>query len=258
MRVLPYHVSGGPRRRFRTRDASLAAASHDGWVGCLRVLGQLSRRRPRAGEQRGVGHRRRTRRPSSSPAWARATAPTTAVWPARTPTAPSWHRLPTCRRQPGRTWRAYLSAGAANGQPSVNARDRIGAGPWYNARGTLDRRQRRRPARRRAARSQRDQQATGAEREGAARQRRRRHAESARHPDRLRLARRAPSPARWTRRAATTPSNTDGSGSVMVGHHDRTGGGNTSWNSAHGSRGCSQPNLVATGGAGLLYCFAAN
>ena len=43
-----------------------------------------------------------------------------------------------------------------------------------------------------------------------------------------------------------------------LGHHDRTGGGNTSWNAAHGSRGCSQPNLVATGGAGLLYCFAAN
>jgi hypothetical protein len=52
--------------------------------------------------------------------------------------------------------------------------------------------------------------------------------------------------------------NTDGRGSVMVGHHDRTGGGNTSWNAAHGSRGCSQDNLVATGGAGLLYCFGAN
>lgn len=38
----------------------------------------------------------------------------------------------------------------------------------------------------------------------------------------------------------------------------RTGGGNASWNSAHGSRGCSQPKLVSTGGAGLLYCFAAN
>ncbi|HEY6507170.1 MAG TPA: hypothetical protein VIY56_04105, partial [Vicinamibacterales bacterium] len=53
-------------------------------------------------------------------------------------------------------------------------------------------------------------------------------------------------------------SNADGAGSVMVGHHDRTGGANTSWNSAHPSRGCSQANLVATGGAGLLYCFAAN
>ena len=47
-------------------------------------------------------------------------------------------------------------------------------------------------------------------------------------------------------------------GSAQVGHHDRHGGGNTSWNSAHQSRGCSQENLVSTGGAGLLYCFAAD
>ena len=53
-------------------------------------------------------------------------------------------------------------------------------------------------------------------------------------------------------------SNADGAGSVQLGHADRTGGGNTSWNSAHPSRGCSQPNLVSTGGAGYFYCFAAN
>ena len=45
-------------------------------------------------------------------------------------------------------------------------------------------------------------------------------------------------------------------GSAQVGHSDRVGGGNTSWNSAHGSRGCSQEALVGTGGAGLFYCFA--
>src|SRR5262249_20411727 len=44
--------------------------------------------------------------------------------------------------------------------------------------------------------------------------------------------------------------------SVQLGHHDRLGGANASWNSVHASRGCSQPNLVSTGGAGLLYCFA--
>ena len=54
----------------------------------------------------------------------------------------------------------------------------------------------------------------------------------------------------WTSSAAT--------GAAMVGQHDRTGGGSTSWNSAHLSRGCGQQNLVSTGGAGLLYCFAAN
>ena len=47
-------------------------------------------------------------------------------------------------------------------------------------------------------------------------------------------------------------------GTAQLGHFDRTGGGNTSWNSAHTSRGCSQENLVSTGGAGLLYCFAIN
>ena len=49
-----------------------------------------------------------------------------------------------------------------------------------------------------------------------------------------------------------------GMGTAQLGHFDRTGGGNTSWNSTHPSRGCSQDNLVSTGGAGLLYCFATN
>jgi len=47
-------------------------------------------------------------------------------------------------------------------------------------------------------------------------------------------------------------------GTAQLGHFDRSGGGNTSWNSAHPSRGCSQDNLVSTGGAGLFYCFATN
>jgi hypothetical protein len=51
-------------------------------------------------------------------------------------------------------------------------------------------------------------------------------------------------------------SSTDGT--AQLGHFDRTGGGNTSWNSTHASRGCSQENLVSTGGAGLFYCFATN
>jgi hypothetical protein len=53
-------------------------------------------------------------------------------------------------------------------------------------------------------------------------------------------------------------SNADGRGNVQLGHSDKQGGNNSSWNSSHASRGCSQPNLVATGGAGLLYCFATN
>jgi hypothetical protein len=56
-------------------------------------------------------------------------------------------------------------------------------------------------------------------------------------------------------------SSTDGSGSAQLGHSDRMGGrgaSGMSWNSSHGSRGCSQANLVATGGNGYFYCFAAN
>ena len=53
-----------------------------------------------------------------------------------------------------------------------------------------------------------------------------------------------------------------GDGSAIVGHHDRTGLKDTrhmnSWNSSHGSRGCSQDNLKSTGGAGLIYCFLAD
>jgi len=47
-------------------------------------------------------------------------------------------------------------------------------------------------------------------------------------------------------------------GSAQAGYFDRTGGGNTSWNSAHASKGCGQENLVKTGGAGLSYCFTIN
>jgi len=51
-------------------------------------------------------------------------------------------------------------------------------------------------------------------------------------------------------------SSSASEGAAQIGHFDRTGGGNTSWNSAHGTRGCGQANLVNTGGAGLFYCFA--
>ena len=159
-----------------------------------------------------------------------------------------------------KTWHAYLSVSAANGQPAVNARDRIGTGPWYNAKNariaqgladlhgdTLEAG---------AARQQPDQ-GHRAHRKGRAGQRRRRHAEPARHPDRLdarrpRVHRRQPTTPAATGRATRRPA------AAQLGHSDRQGGGATSWNSIHPSRGCSQENLVATGGAGLLYCFATN
>ena len=153
----------------------------------------------------------------------------------------------------GKTWRAYLSAHAANGQPPVNARDRIGFGPWYNARGVMV-------------------------------------AENLNqlHSERMFLGKenslnekgemvngRGDTPNQHDILTGSTvdgrtiddgtdhtcsnwTSNADGSGTAQVGQDDRQGGGANpnSWNSAHGSRGCSQANLVATGGNGYFYCFA--
>ena len=159
--------------------------------------------------------------------------------------------------QPGRIWRAYLSAGAASGQPSVNARDRIGAGPWHNARGVLiagtvadlhgDVQRDRNAINKQQALTEKGQPINGA----------------GDTPNQHDILTGSDSHGRAIAGEMDTTcgnytSNGDGRGSVMVGHHDRTGGNNTSWNSAHGSRGCSQENLVATGGAGLLYCFGAN
>src|SRR5262245_34823310 len=158
----------------------------------------------------------------------------------------------------GRTWRAYLSQPASGGQPAVNARDRIGAGPWFNARGAMiannvadlhgDVQRDRNQVNKSNALSEKGMPING-------------RGDTPNQHDILTgsdsLGRAIAGDMDTTCKNYT--SNAEGAGnSVMLGHHDRDGGGNTSWNSAHGSRGCSQPNLVATGGAGLLYCFAAN
>jgi hypothetical protein len=158
----------------------------------------------------------------------------------------------------GKMWHAYLSASAASGQSAVNARDRIGNGPWYNAKGariaqsvadlhgdTLEAARRGNNLTKQTALTEkgdtingvgdtpnRHDMLTGSQLDGTA----------------------------FTDGADHTCGNWTGSGAgtAQLGHHDRTGGGNTSWNSAHPSRGCSQENLVSTGGAGLFYCFAIN
>lgn len=152
----------------------------------------------------------------------------------------------------GKTWRAYLSALAKDGQPAVNARDRIGAGPWHNAKGvmvasdvemlhgeanmlgkenSLD--ERGRPVNGRGDTPNMHDILTGSMPDG-----------------RLATDTTDTTCENWTSSTAT--------GSAVVGHHDKQGGGArpTSWNSAHGSRGCGQANLQATGGNGLFYCFA--
>jgi hypothetical protein len=152
-----------------------------------------------------------------------------------------------------KNWRAYLSTQAAGGTAAINARDRIGQGPWKNAKGVV------------IAKDQAELHGvnnltketaltekgavvngrgdtpnmhdilTGAQPDGAA---------FAAGEDKT--------CGNWTKSGAD--------GSAMLGHADRTGLTEEppakSWNSSHPSRGCSQAALVGTGGAGLLYCFA--
>jgi hypothetical protein len=151
-----------------------------------------------------------------------------------------------------KTWHAYLSATAAAGQPAVNARDRIGKGPWFNAKGVQ------------VASSVADlhSDANKLSKENSLTEKGAVVNGRGDNPNTHDIL--TGSNADGT--LSTTANNTCGNwssndaGSARVGHHDRQGGGDapTSWNSAHDSKGCSQPNLVGTGGAGLFYCFAIN
>lgn len=152
----------------------------------------------------------------------------------------------------GRTWHAYLSAGAAGGQEAVNARDRIGDGPWYNAKGVQ------------VAESVADLHSDN----------NKLNKENSLNEKGEVVNGRGDDPNRHDILTGSQPDGTafvgtddhtcqnwtsNGEGSAQLGHHDRQGGGDnpTSWNSAHPSRGCSQANLQSTGGDGLFYCFAA-
>jgi hypothetical protein len=166
--------------------------------------------------------------------------------------------LATAAGAGAKTWHAYLSTSASGGQAAVNARDRIGSGPWYSAKGgriaqnvgdlhgdTIEQARLGNNINKTTAISEKGEPIkgvgdtpnqhdilTGSQPDGRA------YTDGADHTC-----------GNWTSGAA---------GTAQLGHHDRTGGGNTSWNATHPSRGCSQENLVATGGAGLLYCFAIN
>lgn len=154
---------------------------------------------------------------------------------------------------PGGDWRAYLSTVATDGNQSVHARDRIGSGPWHNVEGVQ---------------VARDVDHLHSEQNNLTKQTvltetgemvNGRGDDPNRH-DILTgsdLQGRAVQGQGDTTCRNWTSSGSDGS--ALVGHHDRTGGGDnpTSWNSAHGSRGCGQTDLQGTGGDGLFYCFAA-
>lgn len=159
--------------------------------------------------------------------------------------------LATAAGTTGRTWRAYLST-QEEGKRGVSARYRIGVGPWYNAHGELvasdlDELHLSPNIIKRTAVDEMGSSIKGV-------------GDSPNEHDIL-TGSMADGMAYFPRDTDDhTCSNwtSNGEGSAQVGHHDRHGGGNTSWNSAHGSRGCSQEALTGTGGAGLFYCFAAD
>jgi hypothetical protein len=155
-----------------------------------------------------------------------------------------------------RVWRAYLSTIAGGGALAVNARDRIGTGPWYNRAGQLiaanvadlhgdferDRNNIRKP-------TATDENGNPVNGVGDT-------------PNQHDILTGSDSHGRAMLGAANTTTcnnwTSNAEGRAMLGHHDRLGGANASWNAVHLSSGCSQQNLVQTGGAGLFYCFAAN
>ena len=154
-----------------------------------------------------------------------------------------------------RTWRAYLSSQGKTTSDTnvVHARDRIGTGPWHNAKGE------------RIARDVADlhspnnniNKETGLDETG--KQVNGRGDKPNKHD--ILTGSRLDGTAFASQTDMTCGNWTkSGDGSAMVGHHDRSGPVDhpwaVSWNSSHNSIGCSQPALVKTGGAGLLYCYA--
>ena len=149
-----------------------------------------------------------------------------------------------------RVWRAYLSTEEPD-KRGVFARHRIGAGPWYNARGELiavdlDNLHISPSIFQRTALDEKGNDVKG------------RYHDVNEHD--MLTGTQVDGTPYWPDDKDHTCNNWTSSneGSAQVGHHDRHGGGNTSWNSAHPSRGCSQEALQSTGGAGLFYCFAAD
>src|SRR5947207_4649416 len=149
-------------------------------------------------------------------------------------------------------WRAYLSTTEPGGAAGVNARDRIGKGPWQNAKGVVvaksveDLHSDSNNITKQTALTEKGEMVSG-------------RGDAVNTHDILT----GPDPPGLFSTAGgdTTCGNrtNSGEGSAIVGHHDRSGLKDTrhmnSWNSSHGSRGCSQDQLKASGGAGMLYCF---
>jgi hypothetical protein len=154
----------------------------------------------------------------------------------------------------GRTWRAYLSNSASGGAAAVNARDRIGRGPWQNAKGVVVARDVNELHGSNNLSKQNSVTEKGDVIPGVGDPVNMHDVLTGSSPDGRALpGDKDMTCGNWTR---------SGEGAAIVGHHDRRGlrddEPSRSWNSSHPSRGCSQDNLKSSGGAGLLYCFAAN
>ena len=172
-----------------------------------------------------------------------------------------------------KTWHAYVSQEQRGNTPKVNARGRIGTGPWYNVKGQLiassvadlhgdDQRDRNNIQRATVldvkgneipgvgsppGGNQHDM-LTGSDSDGRA------FTDGVDHTCN-----------NWTSDGMTLPQPANANAAVpadraraMLGHTDRSGGQNTSWNAAHMSQGCTKQALINTGGAGRFYCFATN
>ena len=166
----------------------------------------------------------------------------------------------------GHTWHAYLSTQARPGQPAVNARDRIGTGPWFNWSfaqlgapqnaiisadlgelhgDTLVQAQRGSNLFKQSTRNEHGEVIHGI-------------------GDTPPIQHEILTGSKWDGRAYTDNADhtcnnwtSSATGSAQVGHSDRIGNG-SSWNSANSTKGCSQADLESAGGAGLFYCFAIN
>jgi len=160
-------------------------------------------------------------------------------------------KLASAAGSSGKTWRAYLST-QEEGKRGISARDRIGAGPWHNAKGELIAKDLNQLHLAPNIIKETALDETGALVNG-------RGDKPNRHD--ILTGTMADGTAYFPRDTKDhTCSNwtSSSSGNATVGHHDRHGGGNTSWNATHESRGCSQEALTKTGGAGLFMCFAAD
>jgi hypothetical protein len=149
-----------------------------------------------------------------------------------------------------KTWHAYLSTNGADGKPVVNARERIGNGPWQNAKGVV------------IARNLEELHgANNINKQTALTEKAEVVNGRGDTPNMHDILTGSAPDGRASDATCNNWTSSSSEGAAIVGHHDRLGLNEQppakSWNSSHSTRGCSQDALRSTGGAGLLYCFAA-